>query len=247
MAATGYTSPDGDPRKVNRDGDAMTGDLVLADSTPDTDRSATSRAYVLEQVAGAGTGVASGTVSAATSFGLPASAGTSATYSRGDHSHGTPPAPSGTATRTAETRITAGDVALASSPSWTIVSSGTTQLACSIPAAAGDRLHVTVQFMRTGSGFFLDMATLTSAGGISRFLGSGTATPLPEGNPGYYPQAASFPAATGPVQMILTAGEITADGRATVALVARGTGTQTIYASATYPWYVLLTNLGPVP
>ncbi|MEU6535512.1 hypothetical protein [Streptomyces sp. NPDC047000] len=45
MPATGYVSPTGDARKVNRSGDTMTGDLVLADSTPDTAASAASKEY----------------------------------------------------------------------------------------------------------------------------------------------------------------------------------------------------------
>jgi hypothetical protein len=45
MAATGYVSSSGDTRKVSRSGDTMTGDLVLADSTPDTPTSAASKGY----------------------------------------------------------------------------------------------------------------------------------------------------------------------------------------------------------
>jgi hypothetical protein len=223
----------------------MTGDLVLNDSSPDTTNSAASKGFVLTAVAGAGTGVASDTVVTETTFGQAASAGVSAEYARGDHTHGTPTAPTGTAITTADTRITAGDVALSTAASWTIVTSGATPLACSITAAVGDRIHVTSQFMRTGSGFFLDMATLSSAGAISRFLGSGTTTPLPEGNPGYYPQSGSFPATTGPVQMVVAAGEVDGSGKVTVALVRKGSGSETVYASATYPFYLLLTNLGP--
>lgn len=44
MAATGYTS--GDPRKVDISGDAMTGELTLPDSSPDTALSAASKGYV---------------------------------------------------------------------------------------------------------------------------------------------------------------------------------------------------------
>lgn len=44
MAATGYTT--GDPNKVNRSGDTMTGELVLPDSSPDTALAASSRGYV---------------------------------------------------------------------------------------------------------------------------------------------------------------------------------------------------------
>ncbi len=248
MTATGYVSTTGDTRKVDVAGDAMTGDLVLVDSTPDTDRSATSKAYVLTQIAGAGTGVASDTVTAETSFGQASDAGDSAEYSRGDHTHGTPESPGGGGSMivTADTRIVAGDVALATAAAWTIVTSGATPVSCAITAAVGDRIIVSPSFMRTGSGFFLDMAILTSGGGISRYLGSGTSTPLPEGNPAYYPQAASFPASECPTQIIVQSGEVNA-GQVTVALVCKGSGSETVYASATYPFYLLLTNLGAQP
>jgi hypothetical protein len=247
MAATGYVSTTGDARKVNKAGDSMTGDLVLPDDSPDTSHSAASKAYVLNAVAGGATGVASDTVVSETAFGQAATAGVSTEYARGDHTHGTPATPAAGATiRTADTRITAGDVALSSAAAWTIVTSGATPLACSITAAVGDRLLVSPQFMRTGSAAFLDLAVLTSGGAIGRYLGSGTSSPLAEGNPAYYPQASTFPGATGPVQMILASGEVNA-GQVTVALVYKGSGPETIYASATYPFYLLLTNLGPVP
>jgi len=247
MTAIGYASTTGDARKVNKGGDTLTGDLVLVDSTPDTDRSATSRAYVLAQVAGAGTGVASDTVVPETTFGQASTAGVATAYSRGDHTHGTPAASGGTTIRTADVRITAGNVALATSVPWAIVTSGATPLQCSIPAAVGDRIHVAPSFMHAGSGFFLDMATLTSAGAISRYLGSGTSTPLDEGNPAYYPQSGSFPAATGPAQIIVASGEVNGSGNVTLALVYRGAGTETVYAGTALPFYLLLTNYGPVP
>ena len=53
MTATGYVSTTGDTRKVNRSGDTLTGDLVLVDSSPDTDLSAAPRVYVDTAVAGA--------------------------------------------------------------------------------------------------------------------------------------------------------------------------------------------------
>lgn len=247
MTAVGYASTTGDTRKLTKTGDAMTGDLVLSDDSPDTTHSATSKAYVLAAVAGAGTGVASDTVVAETAFGQSSAAGVSATYSRGDHTHGTPASGGGSTIRTVDVRVVAGDVALSTAASWTIVSSGATQLSCAIDASVGDRIIVSVQFMRTGSGFFLDLATLASGGTISRYLGSGTSTPLNEGNPAYYPQSGSFPAATGPVQVVVASGEVNGSGKAVVALVCKGSGSETVYASTTYPWYMLLTNIGPVP
>lgn len=51
MAATGYTS--GDPRKVDTAGDAMTGELTLPDSSPDTALTAATRGYVDNSTASA--------------------------------------------------------------------------------------------------------------------------------------------------------------------------------------------------
>jgi hypothetical protein len=53
MTATGYVSTTGDTRKVSKSGDTMTGDLVLNDSTPDTDLSAAPKAYVDSKAAAA--------------------------------------------------------------------------------------------------------------------------------------------------------------------------------------------------
>jgi len=153
----------------------------------------------------------------------------------------------GAVIRTGQARITAGDVALPATASWAIVTSGATQLVCKVKAAVGDRIQTSPSFMRTGSGCFLDLAILTSGGGISRYLGSGTSTPLPEGNPSYYPQAASFPAAEGPQQIVVASGEVDGSGMTSVALVYQGSAAETVYASATYPFYLLLTNLGPEP
>lgn len=248
MTAVGYASTTGDTRKVTKSGDTMTGDLVLNDSSPDTNLSATSKAYVLAAVAGGATGVASDTVVSETTSGQASAAGVSSEYSRGDHTHGTPAASGGggTTIRTNDARIATGDVALATAAGWTIVASGATPLSCTITAAIGDRIIVGPSFMRGGSGFFLDTAILTSGGAISRYLGSGTSTPLAEGNPAYYPQASSFPGAPNPMQIVVASGEVNA-GQVTVALVYKGSGTQTVYASETYPFYMLLTNLGAQP
>ncbi|MFD5795614.1 hypothetical protein ACFWIO_19150 [Streptomyces diastatochromogenes] len=153
----------------------------------------------------------------------------------------------GAVVRANDVRVTAGDVALAAAASWTIVTSGATPLSCAVKAAVGDRIHVSAAFMRTGSAAYLDLATLTSGGAISRYFGSGTSSPLAEGNPAYYPQSSSFPGAPGTMQMVVASGEVDGSGKVTVALVYKGPGPETIYASATYPFYLLLTNLGPEP
>jgi hypothetical protein len=51
MAATGYVSTTGDPRKVDVAGDTMTGELTLPDSSPDQALNAASKGYVDSEVA----------------------------------------------------------------------------------------------------------------------------------------------------------------------------------------------------
>ena len=101
--------------------------------------------------------------------------------------------------------------------------------------------------MRTGSGCFLDLTILDSAGAISRYFGTDSSTPLSEGHPSYYPQASSFPGVPGTMQIVVGSGEVDGTGKATIALAYKGSGGETIYADSTYPWYMLLTNLGPEP
>ncbi|MEW2300266.1 hypothetical protein AB0958_09825 [Streptomyces sp. NPDC006655] len=158
-----------------------------------------------------------------------------------------PAGTSGTLIRTNDVRLTPGDVPLAASGSWTVVTSGSTTLAGSITAAVGDRIQAAPSFMRNGSGSFLDLVILTAAGSISRYFGTDSASPLSEGHPSYYPQAASFPGVPGTMQITVGAGEVDETGKATIALAYQGAGNETIYASPTYPWYLLLTNLGPEP
>lgn len=246
MTAVGYASTTGDARKVDVVGDTMTGDLVLNDSSPDTDRSAASKAYVLAQVAGAGTGVASDTVVAETSFGQAATAGVSSEYARGDHTHGTPAAPSGSAITTASVRITDDNLSgLPSAASWTIVqTSSSTKLQCSIAAADGDRIRVCGNFMRAGS-HFLDWVLLDNQGAIALYAGSGSSSALAEGNPALYPSL-SFSYVTGDEMFTVASGHIQA-GLVTVALAHQGTGVGTVYAHTTYPWRLRLENIGGEP
>lgn len=249
MTATGYVSTTGDTRKVSKAGDAMTGDLVLNDSSPDTTLSAASKGYVLAQVAGAGTGVASDTVVTETAFGQSATAGVSATYSRGDHTHGTPAASSGSSIKTATTRVTDDNLSgLPAAASWTIVqTSANTKLQCSIAASIGDRIRVYGAFMHIGA-HFLDWALLDNTGAIALYAASGTSSPLSEGNPTMYPSA-SFLRAPSPDMFTVASGHINA-GLVTVALAHQGAGTGSgniVYAHTTYPWRLRLENIGAEP
>jgi len=153
----------------------------------------------------------------------------------------------GSAIRTADVRITAGDVTLPSAGSWSIVTSGTTQLAAAVKGAVGDRIQASPSFMRAGGGSFLDLSILAADGTPSRYFGTDSSTPLTEGHPSYYPQASSFPGVPGTMQIVVGAGEVDSNGKVTIALVHKGSGGETIYAGGTYPFFLLLTNIGPEP
>lgn len=103
MTANGYLA--GDPTKVNVGG-YLKGDVLAADASgdlqavpvgPDTDvltaNSAAGEGVDWEAGGGGGGATPSNTVVAETTFAQASTAGVAATYSRGDHTHGTPPAP----------------------------------------------------------------------------------------------------------------------------------------------------------
>jgi hypothetical protein len=77
-----------DQRYLRLAGGTMTGALILEDGSP-----AASEEYVANAGGGGGGGSPSSTVVAETSYGASSSAGDSATFSRGDHTHGTPALP----------------------------------------------------------------------------------------------------------------------------------------------------------
>lgn len=104
MSAVGFTS--GDPRKLNRAG-YVQGEVVAANAAGEltavpvgadtevlTADSTEPTGVDWEPGGGGGGGTPSNTVVAETSFGQASMAGASANYSRGDHTHGTPAAPS---------------------------------------------------------------------------------------------------------------------------------------------------------
>ena len=157
-----------------------------------------------------------------------------------------PQGPAGPNHRTAEARITDGAIVdLASAPAWAIVTTSVgTPLQCSIAAAAGDRVRVSLGMMYNG-GHYMDLAILTSAGAIAAYHGSGSATPLAEGAPWLYPSTAFSKA--GDAIIFTVAAEHLNAGLATIALVHQGTSTGRVYANATYPWVMLLENIGPQP
>lgn len=156
------------------------------------------------------------------------------------------PSGGGAQPRTAIARITDGAIAdLASAASWVIAATSTgTPLQCSIAAVAGDRIRLDGDFMRSGA-HFLDWVLLDSAGAIAVYGTTRTASPPTEGAPSMYPST-SFGYVQGGKQFTVSAGHINT-GLVTIALAHQGTSPGRVYAHPTYPFEVMLTNLGPEP
>lgn len=156
------------------------------------------------------------------------------------------PSGGGTTIRSATARITDDAlVDLPSAPAWVIaVTSVGTPLQCSITAVAGDRIRVEGDFMRSGA-HFLDWVLLDSAGAIAVYGATRTGTPPAEGAPSMYPST-SFPGVQGAKQFTVSSGHINA-GTATIALAHQGASAGKVYAHTTYPFEMLLTNIGPEP
>lgn len=171
---------------------------------------------------------------------------TGATGPQGATGNTGPQGPAGPAERTAIARITDDAlVDLPSAPAWVIaVTSVGTPLQCSITAVAGDRIRVEGDFMRSGA-HFLDWVLLDNAGAIAVYGTTRTSTPPAEGAPSMYPST-SFPGVQGAKQFTVSASHINA-GMATIALAHQGTSAGRVYAHGTYPFEMLLTNIGPEP
>lgn len=196
--------------------------------------------------------------------GPPGAAGTAgatgATGPKGDPGATGPQGPAGpsggggSSIRTAELLIDKEIIVLPASPGayrimTTSPATGSFPIACSITAAAGDRVRWSLSWMRGGGVLFYDVALLNSAGGFSRFTSTRTSTPAAEGYPPYYNQEASFPGIAGDQQFTVQPGEIDANNKVTFALAYQGPadGSQHAYFGGGYPGYWLLTNLGPEP
>ncbi|MFH9975198.1 SGNH/GDSL hydrolase family protein [Streptomyces virginiae] len=134
---------------------------------------------------------------------------------------------------------------LASAASWTIAATSVgTQMKVSILAEPGDRVVFDAGSLYSGTRY-IDAVLLDSAGAIALYSGTGTSSPLAEGNPEFYPST-SFGKATGGIEFTVTSAHIV-NGLATVALANQGTGAGKIYAYSGYPLRLKLTNIGPQP
>lgn len=147
----------------------------------------------------------------------------------------------GTGVTTVQTYITSGNVTLPAAGSWTIVTSGGSPVQAQIAASVGDKVTITASFMRSATSQFLDWALLAS-GSPDLYASSGGSSPATEGLPAYYPQASTFPGVSGSWQFTVAAQHISG-GQVTIALMTKGTGAGTVYASTSYPMDILLTNI----
>ncbi len=113
-----------------------------------------------------------------------------------------------------------------------------------IPAAVGDFIAVSLTFLADlAADSFLDIAVWDGVA-IARFLGSGTAAPLVEGNPGLYPDPA-FNGFFGVQGFEVEAADLNA-GNVQLTLAVKATGAGQALAVAAFPFTWLVTNLGPV-
>jgi len=141
-----------------------------------------------------------------------------------------------------QSRITSGNVAFPNTAAaWQRLAALD---ALPVPAAIGDFIEVSfTALFDLAADSFLDVAVWDGAA-IARFLGSGTSTPLVEGNPGLYPDPA-FNGYFGPQGFTVAAADLNG-GNVQVALAVLATGSGQALASAAFPFAWIVKNLGPV-
>lgn len=125
--------------------------------------------------------------------------------------------PAGSALRISDGRINTQIITPPTVAGWAIVTtSGGTEIGTSIPAAVGDTVMFSPSFLRT-FGITLDLGIRAAAGGVSRYVSSGTATPETDGYVPLYPQSA-FAGVAGVRSFVVQAGEVDGSGNVTVVL-----------------------------
>lgn len=171
---------------------------------------------------------------------------TGATGPQGETGDTGPQGPAGPTARSVIARITDGAIVdLASAPAWTIAATSVgTPLQCTIAAGLADRLRLDADFMRSGARF-LDWAMLDNTGVPDEYGTTRSSTPPAEGSPSMYPST-SFGYVQASKQFVVAARHINA-GLVTIALTQQGTSPGRVYAHPTYPFELMLTNLGPEP
>lgn len=241
MTAYGYTS--GDPRKVDIAGDTMTGPLLLSED-PLVDAEAATKVYV-DTHSGGGGGTPSNTVVVETSFGQNAIAGGASTFSRGDHTHGTPAVPTAVVPVSIQAFLTSGNITAANG-TYTQIGSDLT-----IAAVVGDKLGVAFEALSEGPGSALQFDAATRNAGNSadvNYWSSGTGVSrAPGGIAAWYLEAfgtGKFNAPPGEAVYTVQAADVNA-GIVRVRAYAFGTGsTRVIQANANYPFRWFLKNYG---
>lgn len=141
-------------------------------------------------------------------------------------------------------RINEEIITLAAAAGWTIVTtSGGVEIGKSIPAKAGDRIWFSPSFLRTGGVVFLDIGIKAAAGGVSRYISSGTSTPRDEGYASLYPLS-QFVGVAGVREFIAQAGEIDGSGNVKIVLAYKGPadGNQKLYFGGGYDGAFFLAN-----
>lgn len=114
----------------------------------------------------------------------------------------------------------------------------------SVPAVVGDWVEVSINAMKSDTtNAFLDVGVVVGTS-VVRYLGSGNATPLVEGDPGWYP-VSSFRPHAGVRGFAVTADDLDS-GSVRLSMVNKSAGSGTLYASNDYPFYWQVKNLGQV-
>lgn len=134
----------------------------------------------------------------------------------------------------------------ATSGAWAVVQQATSGVfEIDIPAAVGDWVEIAFNAMakNPGSSTHFDLAVVVGSS-IVRFLASGTSTPCPEGDPGWYPNSTSdFVLHSSPKGFEVAEGDL--DGSTLrIALVTKSGGTGILYAESDYPFWWSLKNFG---
>lgn len=114
-----------------------------------------------------------------------------------------------------------------------------------IDAAVDDFVELGVHGMRSAvSTAWLDVAVLVGGAPV-RYLATGTNTPAPEGDPGFYTDG-GYINQSAERAFTVVAGDLD-DGKVVFAVMAKTTANAgSLYASTTYPFYWQAKNYGPV-
>jgi hypothetical protein len=201
--------------------------------------SAALASYLLASTRGAAAGVASLDNGSLVPFTQLPAGSSSSQVSIGNHTHSTY-APKLTV-RTSY--ITTGSVTPPNtSGAWQALSG----FEIDIPAVENDFIEIAYNAMcQSATGTHYDMAVIKGSS-LVRFLATGTATPAPEGDPGWYPNSiTTFEPHAGPHGFTATSSDIDS-GNIRLVVACKSNNTGLLYAESSYPFYWQVKNYGPV-